>query len=334
MAAACRPGPPAVGEKNREDEEVGGFGGVAAAAAAAAAAEGKEEEEAAEGAGRGGLDSGGGAAESRSSDMVLDAPTVLYRPPWWRCVGLPPPGPCSNVFESARFWASAARCTLRCSDQATRPRQARMAAPMKPSAAPTQMKTVPSGRLDFCMKGALAVSGTMTVGMPAPAIVGRPVRWKTERETVVAAAPAVLLLSVLESVLLLLVVRPGALVTMTVGTELAELEPAAAVVFAVADFPLLLPPVAVAFVFVAAAAVPDPSGWETVLRFGRFVAAFVAVVKRRRRRMTGKRTVKGPIDGPFEGRSASLIAEGLRCGWIEAAVGQRNKRRICRLWLG
>lgn len=56
---------------------------------------------------------------------------------------------------------------------------------MKPRAAPTQMKTVPSGRLDFCMKGAAAVSGTPMVGMPAPAIVGRPVRWKTEREPVV-----------------------------------------------------------------------------------------------------------------------------------------------------
>lgn len=52
------------------------------------------------------------------------------------------------------------------------PRQARRAAPMKPSAAPTQMKTVPSGRFDLCMKGALEVSGTFMVGIPTPAMLG------------------------------------------------------------------------------------------------------------------------------------------------------------------
>jgi hypothetical protein len=40
------------------------------------------------------------------------------------------------------------------------------------------MKNVPSGRDDFCMYGALAVKGITRVGIPAPAIVGRPVRWK------------------------------------------------------------------------------------------------------------------------------------------------------------
>ena len=35
------------------------------------------------------------------------------------------------------------------------------------------MKTVPSGRFDFCMKAAPAVSGTFMSGIPTPAIVGR-----------------------------------------------------------------------------------------------------------------------------------------------------------------
>ena len=41
-----------------------------------------------------------------------------------------------------------------------------------PSIAPTTMKTVPSGRDDFCMNGALAVYGTMRVGILAPSMVG------------------------------------------------------------------------------------------------------------------------------------------------------------------
>src|SRR5215469_630754 len=52
------------------------------------------------------------------------------------------------------------------------PRQARMAMPMKPRTAPTIMKMEPSGRLDFCMNGARAVSGTIWVTGPTPAIVG------------------------------------------------------------------------------------------------------------------------------------------------------------------
>jgi hypothetical protein len=35
---------------------------------------------------------------------------------------------------------------------------------MKPSAAPTAMKTVPSGVLVVCMYGAPAVGGTVTMG--------------------------------------------------------------------------------------------------------------------------------------------------------------------------
>lgn len=46
--------------------------------------------------------------------------------------------------------------------------------------APMQMKTVPSGRVDFCINGAAAVYGMTMVGMAAPAMVGRPVRWETE----------------------------------------------------------------------------------------------------------------------------------------------------------
>lgn len=273
---------PAVGEKKSEEAEGGGFGGVPPPPLPPL--EGK------------GLS---GAADRRSSDMVLAAPTVVYRP-------LCPPGPCSSDLESARFCASAARLTLRWSDQATSPRHARIAAPMKPSAAPTQMKTVPSGRLDFCMKGALAVSGTPTVGFRAPAMVGRPVRWKTERDVVL--------------------LRPGALVTTTVEAEV--LDPAAvdgaaellefdvAVVFAAADFVLLV---------LVALALPDvavSSDCDTVLRFGRLVAAFVAVMKRSRR--TENRRLKGPIDGPLEGRFASIMAMSMV--WIEWGSGRSTQR--------
>ena len=61
-------------------------------------------------------------------------------------------------------WLIAALRTERRSDQATRPRQARMMSAMKAIPAPTQMKTVPSGRFDFCMKGAPAVGGTVGGG--------------------------------------------------------------------------------------------------------------------------------------------------------------------------
>jgi hypothetical protein len=59
-------------------------------------------------------------------------------------------------------------------DQATRTRHARTKAPRNASAAPTTMNTVPSGRLDLCMNGALLVSGTMRDGIDVttPAIVG------------------------------------------------------------------------------------------------------------------------------------------------------------------
>lgn len=60
--------------------------------------------------------------------------------------------------------AEAALWTDRCNDQAMRARQASTQAPKKPRAAPTQMKTVPSGRLDFCINAAALVSGTMSEG--------------------------------------------------------------------------------------------------------------------------------------------------------------------------
>ena len=65
-------------------------------------------------------------------------------------------------------------------DQATIARHIRTDNPMSPSAAPTAMKTVPSGRLDCCMYGALEVGGTVAVGMSVRVLVvdvidGRPV---------------------------------------------------------------------------------------------------------------------------------------------------------------
>lgn len=74
----------------------------------------------------------------------------------------------------------AARLTERDSDHATRARHARTHAPKNPRIAPTTMKTLPSGRLDFCMNGAFAVLGTVGVGMVAPATVGRSDKWKIE----------------------------------------------------------------------------------------------------------------------------------------------------------
>jgi len=66
--------------------------------------------------------------------------------------------------ESAKFCCIAARLTDRWMDQTTRPRQARTQAPRKPRIAPTTMKTVPSGMVDFCIKGASAVGGTLGGG--------------------------------------------------------------------------------------------------------------------------------------------------------------------------
>lgn len=76
-------------------------------------------------------------------------------------------------------------------DHATMRRHPKTHAPRNPSTAPTQMNTVPSGRLDLCMNGAPLVSGTIRDGIEVttPAIVGalerRP---ETTVEAVVEAA--------------------------------------------------------------------------------------------------------------------------------------------------
>lgn len=85
-------------------------------------------------------------------------PIALPSPP------LPPYGACGAV---------AARCTERWMVYATVVRHARTAAPSRPSATPTQMKTVPSGSVDLCMNGAPERSGTIKVGAPTPVSVGR-----------------------------------------------------------------------------------------------------------------------------------------------------------------
>lgn len=58
----------------------------------------------------------------------------------------------------------AARRTERFTDHATMPRHARTERPIAPRTAPTAMKTVPSGAVDFCIYGALLVGGTVTTG--------------------------------------------------------------------------------------------------------------------------------------------------------------------------
>lgn len=71
-------------------------------------------------------------------------------------------------------------------------RQRRSANPSAPRIAPTAMKTVPSGRFDCCMKGALFVGGTLGGGYvgitPGPVKVGNPV----SSPPVVASAPPVM----------------------------------------------------------------------------------------------------------------------------------------------
>lgn len=57
--------------------------------------------------------------------------------------------------------------------QATIARHASTQAPRKARQAPTAMNMVPSGAVDFCMKGASAVKGMYMSGTVAPARVGR-----------------------------------------------------------------------------------------------------------------------------------------------------------------
>ena len=141
--------PPAVGEKKRFDVDLGGVPPAFAAK------------------GLGGLEVPVGAAARWSRDMLELAPTTLYMPRFF-------PGTADMAFMSAMFWAMAARFTERCRAHATRPRQAMTQAPRKARKAPTQMKTVPSGKSDFCMKAAPAVLGICATGVPRPAMVVKP----------------------------------------------------------------------------------------------------------------------------------------------------------------
>lgn len=84
----------------------------------------------------------------------------------------------------------AARWAERFIDHATISRHARTHAPRAARTAPTTIKTVPSGRLDFCMNGAALKSGMMSVGteVTTPDIVGALER--RPDETTVEAAVA------------------------------------------------------------------------------------------------------------------------------------------------
>lgn len=65
------------------------------------------------------------------------------------------------MFSEACFIA--ARRTERFTDHATIARQASRVRPMRPRAAPTAIKTVPSGALLSCIYGAFAVGGMVTI---------------------------------------------------------------------------------------------------------------------------------------------------------------------------
>lgn len=160
--------------------------------------------------------------------MVELAPTCVYMPRFL------PPGTADMAFISAKFCARAARLTDRCSDHATSPRHRSTQAPRKPRIAPTQMKTVPSGRSDFCMNKARDVSGTCWLGIPTPARVGRPesptmvcatVGKSPELSAVAAVVPddAALVCAVVESAL-------------DVAAVVGAAEDAAAVVDGLAEF--------------------------------------------------------------------------------------------------
>ena len=101
---------------------------------------------------------------------IADLDTGLY-PEW-----LPPQYELPFFSDPDRTDAIAVLLTLRLTLHATIPRQRSTQAPRNASDPPTAMKKVPSGKDDFRMKGALAVYGMTSVGIPAPAIVGRPVR--------------------------------------------------------------------------------------------------------------------------------------------------------------
>lgn len=221
--------PPAVGEKNSWEVDLcwGEFPG--------GAAKGFVD-----------LDLPMGAAFKWSRDMVEFAFTTLYIPRFF-------PGTADMALISARFWAMAARLTERCNDHATSPRHASTAQPKNARIAPTQMKTVPSGRSDFCMKDAPAVSGTFMTGTPTPASVGAPARLKALVE------PAVPVVFVVASAVV------AACVVSEVSDCVVSVAAVVAWVVLAADVPLASVVCAVLSVAVVAVA---PSGWLTVDRSG------------------------------------------------------------------
>lgn len=191
----------------------------------------------------------------------------------------------------------AARLTERWSDHATMPRQARTAAPKKARMAPTQMNTVPSGRSDFCINGALAVSGTFWSGIPTPASVGRPRRPPARDEVTVGKALlsdwAVVVLACVDSASaddVCAEVDGGALDGG--GAELAVVSPC-------------------------------PSGWEMVDRLGRPLSCATTEVA----------TASSRPARPTEGRMATCetrwVSEG-RCAELGCTGGEKG----CRCGLG
>lgn len=153
-------------------------------------------------------------------------PASLYIPP---LTGLYPvllPPHAVLAFSLPRIDAIAAFLTLRLMDQATRPCQKSTQAPRKASTAPTTMKTVPSGRLDFCMNGASAVFGTIMVGIPAPAMVGRLLMWMAplpvDVPPVVANEEVAVLSAVLSAVVVASVELGALLVLVDSALEVSE----------------------------------------------------------------------------------------------------------------
>jgi hypothetical protein len=153
------------------------------------------------------------------------------------------------AFISAILWAIAARLTERCSDQATSDRHRSTQAPRNPRIAPTQIKTVPSGRLDFCIKGAAFVLGTTIAGIPTPANVGRPSK-PPIRVGVTSGKPSLL-------------VALATLVAAASDVGFAELWGVFVAEAGLED--------AAALVAVAFAVSPGPSGWLSVARSGRLL---------------------------------------------------------------
>ena len=78
-------------------------------------------------------------------------------PPGPFFMAIPPDSQPGAFASEAMMDASAARFTLRFMVYAIMARHARTQRPRKPRIAPIQIKTVPSGYVDFCIKGAPAV---------------------------------------------------------------------------------------------------------------------------------------------------------------------------------